>query len=298
MERHPRSQGFTLIELLVVIAIIAILAAILFPVFAQAREKARAIACLSNTKQLGLGFLQYQQDNDEKSPNGWNIYSPGGNGWAGQIYPYVKSLNVYICPDDASPVKQCSYGYNSNNTIPDGSSSVDSYTVAQYNSPSKTVLLFEVQGNYFGTGGQGWNISTEVTNFPSGGGNGFTPAGFGASEGGDANVVAGAGAFNAPANLIMATGYLRGTQTVDQSRFANATGRHTGGSNYVLADGHAKFLRGSAVSPGLTNPTETNCSNQATGANNAPTVPSGSDVPYAVGTGCSVSDIAATFSLK
>jgi len=61
-------KGFTLIELLVVIAIIAILAAILFPVFAQAREKARAISCTSNLKQIGLGLLQYTQDNDEQFP--------------------------------------------------------------------------------------------------------------------------------------------------------------------------------------------------------------------------------------
>jgi prepilin-type N-terminal cleavage/methylation domain-containing protein/prepilin-type processing-associated H-X9-DG protein len=297
MESCRKKQGFTLIELLVVIAIIAILAAILFPVFAQAREKARAIACLSNTKQLGLAFMQYTQDNDEKSPCGWNQYAPGGNGWAGQIYPYVKSLAVYVCPDDASPVKQCSYGYNSNNTNPN-STTVDGYSIAQYNAPAKTVLLFEVQGNYFATGGQGWNIADETVNWAIDTGNGFTPAGFGASEGGDANVVSGAGAFNAPANLIMATGYLRGTQPIDHSRFASATGRHTGGSNYLLADGHAKFLRGSAVSPGMTNPTSTDCSNQAAGANNAPTVPSGSDVPYATGTDCSVSDIAATFSLN
>ena len=65
----PIRSGFTLIELLVVIAIIAILAAILFPVFAKAREKARQISCLSNEKQLGLGFLQYAQDNDELLPS-------------------------------------------------------------------------------------------------------------------------------------------------------------------------------------------------------------------------------------
>jgi prepilin-type N-terminal cleavage/methylation domain-containing protein len=71
--RH-RKVGFTLIELLVVIAIIAILAAILFPVFAKAREKARQISCASNEKQLGLAFLQYEQDNDEMEPGIPNNY--------------------------------------------------------------------------------------------------------------------------------------------------------------------------------------------------------------------------------
>ncbi len=90
---HAR-RGFTLIELLVVIAIIAILAAILFPVFAQAREKARAITCISNLKQLGLSIAQYEQDNDEKTPPGANQYG-GAEGWAGQVYPYTKSTQVF-----------------------------------------------------------------------------------------------------------------------------------------------------------------------------------------------------------
>ena len=76
-----RRQGFTLIELLVVIAIIAILAAILFPVFAKAREKARQISCTSNMKQLGLAFMQYQQDNDEVLPNDGSGQC-GAWGWA------------------------------------------------------------------------------------------------------------------------------------------------------------------------------------------------------------------------
>ncbi len=95
-----RKTGFTLIELLVVIAIISILAAILFPVFARARENARRTSCLSNQKQLGLGMIQYAQDNDEKFPNLANA-GTGQNGfytWDDAIEPYVKSKAVYQCP--------------------------------------------------------------------------------------------------------------------------------------------------------------------------------------------------------
>ena len=102
-------KGFTLIELLVVIAIIAILAAILFPVFAQARAKARGASCLSNVKQLALGFTMYAQDYDESFPQWqWDKnYNPGGNPnvnngktvWFNAIYPYVKNAQVYTCPD-------------------------------------------------------------------------------------------------------------------------------------------------------------------------------------------------------
>jgi len=92
-------KGFTLIELLVVIAIIAILAAILFPVFAKAREKARETSCASNLKQIGLGLYQYVQDYDELYPD---RASGGGTfatsyGWSTLIYPYVKSDGVFIC---------------------------------------------------------------------------------------------------------------------------------------------------------------------------------------------------------
>src|SRR5215210_107980 len=87
-------RGFTLIELLVVIAIIAILAAILFPVFARARENARRASCQSNLKQLSLGMIQYVQDYDERL-----VYTTYGEAsWRIRIFPYVKSSQVYFCP--------------------------------------------------------------------------------------------------------------------------------------------------------------------------------------------------------
>jgi len=117
--KTSRSQGFTLIELLVVIAIIAILSAILFPVFAAAREKARQIACTSNVKQLVLAFLQYEQDYDEACPISYNFsYSYGPDtapqynhsvnpigqptGIQAALQPYVKNWGVFTCPDDHS----------------------------------------------------------------------------------------------------------------------------------------------------------------------------------------------------
>jgi prepilin-type N-terminal cleavage/methylation domain-containing protein/prepilin-type processing-associated H-X9-DG protein len=94
-ERRFR-PGFTLIELLVVIAIIAILAAILFPVFAQAREKARQATCLSNVKQLGLAHQMYWQDYDETLVTSWSLGFPGE--FSFYVQPYMKNLQILICP--------------------------------------------------------------------------------------------------------------------------------------------------------------------------------------------------------
>ena len=114
--------GFTLIELLVVIAIIAILAAILFPVFAQAREKARQAACLSNTHQLGLATIQYCQDYDETFPGApvyWEIQPASGWGpWWAAITPYVKNSpqqrgSVYTCSSTTNSGNRISYAANS-----------------------------------------------------------------------------------------------------------------------------------------------------------------------------------------
>ena len=95
---RKNAAAFTLIELLVVIAIIAILAAILFPVFAQAREKARQAACLSNTKQIALGIQMYAQDYDETLPVA-GVNSQCRGKWQWQIFPYVKNQQVFTCPN-------------------------------------------------------------------------------------------------------------------------------------------------------------------------------------------------------
>lgn len=129
-----RTKGFTLIELLVVIAIIAILASILFPVFARARENARRSSCMSNLKQIGLGVMQYLQDYDEKYPqNTWNpqvaadagtpgatFHSDGSQShvrtWMDDIFPYVKSVQIFVCPSavyqTTTAINAPSYGYS------------------------------------------------------------------------------------------------------------------------------------------------------------------------------------------
>ena len=138
-------RGFTLIELLVVIAIIAILAAILFPVFARAREKARQTSCLSNVKQLTLGFMMYAQDYDEYIRS---AYLPGPDShywsWMFGIEPYVKNDHVYACPSDSwavtwghkSPAARLSYGMNYNYL---GYSSAQ-YKLAEIDRPAETIL--------------------------------------------------------------------------------------------------------------------------------------------------------------
>jgi prepilin-type N-terminal cleavage/methylation domain-containing protein len=145
---YARRSGFTLIELLVVIAIIAILAAILFPVFAKAREKARQTTCSSNLKQLGLAFVQYVQDYDEVFPDSsGRQMNQAPNNWTDQIYNYVKSDGIYQCPDDpyaASPT--VSYGMNEN-LVDDPNIGQRAATLSDLRSPALTVLLDESDTN-------------------------------------------------------------------------------------------------------------------------------------------------------
>jgi prepilin-type N-terminal cleavage/methylation domain-containing protein/prepilin-type processing-associated H-X9-DG protein len=138
-------RGFTLIELLVVIAIIAILAAILFPVFARAREKARQSACLSNMKQLGLGLMMYVQDYDETMVP-YCTNPPGASyTWPKLIEPYIKNLAVFDCPSsqtgtryDGTSSYSSSYGGNVFALTYPGSWT---YSSASFTRPSETCMV-------------------------------------------------------------------------------------------------------------------------------------------------------------
>jgi len=297
-------RGFTLIELLVVIAIIAILAAILFPVFAQVREKARSIACLSNEKQIGLAVVQYVQDYDEHFAGGVNG-NGGGSGWAGQLYPYVKSTAVFHCPDDSTPPgtgqNPSSYALNSNVIVHsaiayDGCSTattpviVPTYTLSALNAPTESVMIFEVlnSGNY--------DVSLEDNPIGTPGstltGCGGSPAGNGTGQPMYSLQPLNGYLATGASTLAMATGYLAGLPASDidggYGYYNNQPdGRHQKGSNFVFADGHAKWMRPGSVSPGL------NAYNSTDSAN-----PSNAGNPTAVGTAGTFNGTtpAATFS--
>jgi prepilin-type N-terminal cleavage/methylation domain-containing protein/prepilin-type processing-associated H-X9-DG protein len=106
--RRPRRAGFTLIELLVVIAIIAILAAVLFPVFAQARAKARQASCTSNLAQIARAGLMYVQDYDERFPSCYSLYTPPFVvDPRTSLQPYVKNWGIFYCPDRHTVMPEC-----------------------------------------------------------------------------------------------------------------------------------------------------------------------------------------------
>ncbi len=140
MKRSAR--GFTLIELLVVIAIIAILAAILFPVFARARENARKANCGSNVKQMGLGFMMYAQDYDEKMVPSSNGYESTSAKWWTLITPYTKNTGIFRCPS-VSTTLAASVTYNYNYNIGLYGSTGGGVALAQMVAPASTVLTNE-----------------------------------------------------------------------------------------------------------------------------------------------------------
>src|SRR5579862_662516 len=257
--------GFTLIELLVVIAIIAILAAILFPVFAQAREKARGIACLSNLKQLGLSFHMYLEDYDEVMPinrqcvggsaPGYISCAEGLNtlGWVDMVEPYIKNNGILKCPDDGTPIlhpqpvgyvisataslrtnlNRTSYGKSNNlGNVP----APFGYTVplAEINYPSSTVMVFEWAPNQGGGDngledhGAPGNIQRDLTEQPQDACTGVGPDGPPFHP-------------NANANYELTPNQLSELGGIITSK------RHNGGSNYILTDTHAKWLRPTAI---------------------------------------------------
>ena len=151
MNKTRTKSAFTLIELLVVIAIIAILAAILFPVFGRARENARRSSCQSNLKQIGLGVLQYAQDYDEKLPS----LNTGGSGtWRQIIQPYIKSAQLFKCPSNSSNSQNSAVGsypalstnYAMNRHFADGNDVGRS--LVEVNSPSQKIYASEQKADY------------------------------------------------------------------------------------------------------------------------------------------------------
>jgi prepilin-type N-terminal cleavage/methylation domain-containing protein/prepilin-type processing-associated H-X9-DG protein len=215
-----KKKGFTLIELLVVIAIISILAAILFPVFARARENARRSSCMSNLKQIGLGMMMYVQDYDEKYPLTEFPLGAGWVQWTAVIQPYMQSKQVFICPSGASSsfnnsMNMGSYGANQNYLPTSAGTPV---SMASVNSPSGSFMIFD-SGQY--------TIGTSYL---------LTPT---------------SGAY------IPGIGDLLGLSTTAcPSRTATyydplvsdcMSGRHLGGINIAYADGHVKWLSTSTV---------------------------------------------------
>jgi len=151
-------KGFTLIELLVVIAIIAILAAILFPVFARAREKARQTSCLSNIKQTGLGILMYAQDYDEVLVR--HCYQPvsGAYPWTWAIQPYVRNTQMFKCPSlttGRNEARGCAgYGYNLSRLANGVTVGCTQRNMAEIQAPAGLLMVNE-SGD--GSGAVAWN---------------------------------------------------------------------------------------------------------------------------------------------
>jgi prepilin-type N-terminal cleavage/methylation domain-containing protein/prepilin-type processing-associated H-X9-DG protein len=164
-------RGFTLIELLVVIAIIAILAAILFPVFAKAREKARQSSCLSNVKQLALAVMQYIQDYDEMFPYAYryNQGSPAGTYWDDALVPYIKNTQVTRCPSVASQARCYGWNFDYLGYSWGGNTQGPNTTLGQVASPAETVLLCE--SNHYGA-----FYCDRTSLWTTNGYNGFDPA--------------------------------------------------------------------------------------------------------------------------
>ncbi len=212
-------SAFTLIELLVVIAIIAILAAILFPVFARARENARRSSCTSNLKQIGLGIMQYTQDYDEKFPPAYSNAGPASVpkvGWQEIVQPYIKSKQVFACP-----------------------SNTDSTTIA--------VGTTDIAVSYTANGAG--NPAPAAADTP---GSNTRPMSAASVTGGAALA-----AIDSSSTTLL-VGEITGLNSPEYSspaQIASATAlfltNHLGTSNWLYADGHVKSLKPTATTRGL-----------------------------------------------
>jgi prepilin-type N-terminal cleavage/methylation domain-containing protein/prepilin-type processing-associated H-X9-DG protein len=204
-------RGFTLIELLVVIAIIAILASILFPVFARARENARRSSCSSNLKQIGLGLMQYTQDYDEAFPLYYNAAAVNPMGWAEQVQPYIKSSQLFKCPSglgtaSATPTDPTysDYALNMMLSSDNGGNYVKGLSLAAITQPTLTVMVMD------NTAGTSMNFAWGCGHYAA---CSLFPEGF--------------AAFSDKAGI-----------------------RHLDGQNYAFADGHVKWYGGQASGGG------------------------------------------------
>lgn len=240
-----RRPAFTLIELLVVIAIIAILAAILFPVFSSARASARQATCISNEKQVALGIMMYQQDYDERTPRAVNNasnsarleipivpHSAGDNAFssadttigrpAGFLYPYIKSDATWRCPQD--PTTYDPKTLNTNNSL--GVANATSYHLSLFLTGS------QVDGVAETTSGDG----TALAAIPR-------VADTILARDGDAS-----DGTNVENNTAIG-GALIGEQFYTRHSDHTQAIRHRGNGDYIMLDGHVKSLPPSWVSP-------------------------------------------------
>jgi prepilin-type N-terminal cleavage/methylation domain-containing protein len=270
--RRRSASAFTLIELLVVIAIIAILAAILFPVFAQARAKARQASCTSNVKQLSLSFMMYVQDYDESYPFwAWGQSYYAGTPtpenftsiWFNAIYPYVKNAGVYACPsaNDHSTITQNKMWAWTNNT----DLTLDHIDPALVNATINYGMSEPLeQGSAFGNYGSPTTLAalpkpadTLMIADCQNGLTAETPP-TSATDPVGRQILGRVAYPNAPANCWPNTAACGAAQDDPGSQpgfpaVFDSQARHSGGDLIGFADGHAKWLRDTNITKTLLN---------------------------------------------